>query len=308
MVGHTALAFALAAGVAAAVGLPRERALLFGAVAGAFAVVPDVDMGYAVVGLITILADGPTQFPEAFWETGNTVHRGITHSLLVGGLGAMLFGLSASHGRRRIAGVLGLASLVAVTLGVLGGLRAGVVSLFVLAGGAVVVGARVGGLDAGETAGAAFIGILSHPFGDIFTGTVPHLLYPLDIHLLPKRVMLSADPTVHLLGTFGLELITVWLAMTVYLGLRGERVWGRIHRRAVLGAGYVGTLLALPPPTLSVSYHFVFSVLAVGLVGVVDLPTPELDTARSKLSLVTTGLAAVTIAWLAYSAGYLIVG
>jgi len=306
MVGHAALAFAFAAGAAASLGVSRERALLFGAVAGAFAVVPDVDMGYAAVGLASILSGGGA-FPEAFWETGNVVHRGMTHSLLVGGISAVLFGLSAYGRRLGVAGAAGLAGLVAVTFLRLGGLEAGVMALFVLAGVAVAVGARWVGVPPRAVLAAALVGVLSHPFGDIFTGTAPQLLYPLDVHLLPERVLLSTDPTMHLLKTFGLELLAVWLAVVVCLRLRERPLRTHVHRRAVLGAGYVSMVLALPPPTLSVSYHFVFSVLAVGLVGVVDLPVPDLRNPGARWTVVATGLAAVTIAWVAYAIGYVVV-
>jgi membrane-bound metal-dependent hydrolase YbcI (DUF457 family) len=306
MIGHAALAFALAAGAAASLGVSRERALLFGAVAGAFAVAPDVDMGYAAVGLATILSGGAA-FPEAFWETGNVVHRGMTHSLLVGGVSAVLFGLTGYGRRLAVAGAAGLAGLVAVTFLTLGGLEAGVMTLFVLAGVAVAVGSRWVGIAPRKVLAAALVGVLSHPFGDIFTGTAPQLLYPLDVHLLPERVLLSTDPTLHLLGTFGLELLAVWLAVVVYLRLRERTLRTYVHRRAVLGAGYVGMVLALPPPTLSVSYHFVFSVLAVGFVGVVDLPVPDLRNSESRWTVVATGLAAVTIAWVAYTIGYVVI-
>jgi membrane-bound metal-dependent hydrolase YbcI (DUF457 family) len=306
MVGHAALAFALAAWAAAILGLSRERALAVAVAAGAFAAVPDVDMGYAVVGLARAFQGGGS-FPEVFWETGNVVHRGVTHSLLVGGVTATLFGLVAYRGRLRLAGVVGLCSLVVGAIPVLGWLEATVMVIFVAAGLAVALTSRWMGLSPRATLAAALVGVLSHPFGDMFTGTAPELLYPLDVHLLPQRLLLSSDPTLHLLGTFGLELTAIWLAAAVYLHLNGRHVLGYVHRRAVLGAGYVGAVLALPPPTLSVSYHFVFSVLAVGLVGVVDLPVPDLRSPKSRRGVAVTGLAAVTIAWLTYIVGYLLV-
>ncbi len=307
MVGHAALAFALAATAAASLGLSRERALAIGVAAGAFAAVPDVDIGYAVVGLTTLLRDGGT-FPEVFWETGNTVHRGVTHSLLVGGTAATLFGFVAYRGWLRLVGAVGGAALVVAAVPLFGTLEAAVLALFVVAGVTVALLSRWWGLSPQATLAAALVGVLSHPFGDLFTGSPPALLYPLDIRLLPERLVLSSDPTMHLLGTFGLELGAVWLAVTVYLALNGRHVLGYVHRRAVLGAGYVGAVLALPPPTLSVSYQFVFSVLAVGLVGVVDVPVPDLRTPQSRRGVAVTGLAAVTIAWLTYAAGYLVVG
>jgi len=308
MVGHAALAFALAAWLLYWAGASQQRALLVGVAAGAFAVVPDVDMGYAFVGLATAGTVDPSVLQETFWDAGLTVHRGMTHSLLVGGVAAGAFGLAASRGAARLAGLAVLTGMIGATAAFVGGLEAGVMGSFAVAGVAVAVGARRVGLESRAVLVAALVGVLTHPFGDVFTGTAPSLLYPLDVRLLPTRVVLSPDPTVHLLGAFAIELATIWLALAVYLRLREQPVGAHVHRRAVLGAGYAAAVLALPPPTLSVSYHFVFSVLAVGLIiGSADLPVPDLRCVRSRRGVLLTGLAAVTVAWLSYTVAYVAV-
>ncbi len=119
MVGHAALAFALGAGVAVALGVEREQALLFAVTAGAFGAVPDVDIGYAVVGLFADGGFDPGSLPDVFWETGNLVHRGLTHSFVVGSLSGLLFGL-VTHRRLRPLAVAGLAGLVLVATALLG--------------------------------------------------------------------------------------------------------------------------------------------------------------------------------------------
>jgi len=307
MVGHGALAFAIAAGAAVRLGVPRERALVFGLAAAGFAVVPDVDMGYAVVGIADILANGAA-FPEAFWAAGNVVHRGLTHSLVVGGVAATLFGLAATRGPLRLVAVGGLATGVALGLSAFGPLEAAVLAFFALAGVLVAVVARRSGLEPRAVLGAALVGLLSHPFGDLFTGTAPTLLAPFDVRLLPELVELSSDPTIHLLAAFGIELTAIWLAVVVALHLQGLRLREHVHRRAALGVGYVGMVFVVSPPTLAMSYEFVGSVLAVGLLGVVnDLPIPTIPPVESRLTVGVTGLAAVTVAWLAYAAGYLVV-
>lgn len=307
MIGHAALAFAIAGFTAMRFGVSRDRALVFGLAAAGFAVVPDVDMGYAVVGLVDIVANG-AEFPEAFWSTGNVVHRGLTHSLVVGGLAATLFGLAAKRGLSRLVAVGGLGAGVVLALFAFGPLEAGILSLFALAGVVVTVVARRQGLEPPAVLAAALVGLLSHPFGDLFTGTTPKLLAPLDVRLLPELVELSADPTMHLLTAFGIELTAIWLAVVVALRLHGLTLRNHVHRRAALGMGYVGMVFVVTPPTLEVSYEFVGSVLAVSLVGVVnDLPLPTIPPVESRLTIVVTGLAAVTVAWLAYAGGYLVV-
>lgn len=305
MVGHAALAFALAAGVAFALGVERERALLFGAVTGAFGVVPDVDIGYAFVGLFAGGGFDPGELPDVFWETGNRVHRGLTHSFVVGGVSALLFGLVTARRLRPVAAA-GLAGLVVVTAGTAGRLEAGVIASFLLAGVVVALAGRRLGLTTRGVAVTAFLGLASHPFGDFFTGTSPALLYPFGSGLLPERVLLSGDPTLHLLGAFGLEMVTVWLAVVVYARLCDRSLRGYVHPRAALGAGYAGAIVLVPPPTLAVSYQFVFGALALGaVVTLAGLPTVDLRSGRSRESLFVTGLATVTVAWLAYLLAYL---
>jgi membrane-bound metal-dependent hydrolase YbcI (DUF457 family) len=308
MVGHAALAFALAAGAAAALGVERERALLFGVAAGAFGLVPDVDIGYAVVGLFADGGFDPSELPDVFWETGNLVHRGLTHSFLVGGVAALLFGLVTDRRGRPVA-VVGLAVLVVVTAGRLGGLEAGVMAGFLLAGAVVAAGGRRLGLTPQGVTVAAFVGLASHPFGDVFTGTSPTLLFPFGAGLLPERVLLSGDPTLHLLGAFALEVATVWLAVVVYARLRDRSLRALLRPRAALGTGYAGAVVLLPLPTLAASYQFVFGALALGgTVALAGLPAADLNSERARERVLVTGLATVTVAWLAYLLAYLAVG
>jgi membrane-bound metal-dependent hydrolase YbcI (DUF457 family) len=307
MVGHAALAFALGAGVAVALGVEREQALLFAVTAGAFGAVPDVDIGYAVVGLFADGGFDPGSLPDVFWETGNLVHRGLTHSFVVGSLSGLLFGL-VTHRRLRPLAVAGLAGLVLVATALLGGLEGGVIASFLLAGVGVAVGGERLGLTPQGVTAAALLGLVSHPFGDVFTGTSPTLLYPFGSDLLPARLLLSGDPTLHLLGTFGLEVATVWLAVLAYARLRDRSLRQQLHGRAALGTGYAGAVVLLPLPTLAASYQFVFGALALGAtVALAGLPAVDLRSTRAREALLVTGLATVTLAWLAYLVTYLFV-
>ena len=321
-VGHALLAFVLVAAGANAAGRRPEQSLALGAAAGAFAAVPDVDILYAIVGLVRAETTGALALANAFWETGNVVHRTVTHSLVVSlpvAVAAVTWaqGVRAS-GRRgdalRGASVVLVAGLaVAVTLesGVLGG---AVVGAFGAA--AVAVGneaARRTDASAKTLLVVALVGLWSHPFGDLFTGTPPAFLYPFDATLVAHRVTLHPDPTVHLLAAFGLELAVVWAAVGVFVQLAD--VQPSVTPRATVGAGYAAAALVIPAPTLDLSYPFVFTVLAIGFVGAlprvslergdgggpsVELPGPE--------TALLTGLTAVSLAWLAYVSVYLIAG
>jgi membrane-bound metal-dependent hydrolase YbcI (DUF457 family) len=310
-VGHALVAFALVGGAA---GLLRDRqvALQLGLVAAVFATIPDVDMTYALVGLAG--ADGGMLATAgAFWEASTLVHRAVTHSILIAPFVAVLAAAWVLGRRRRIRFafgaavpiVLGLVAAATLASGPLGG---AVMGLFLVA---AVVAAEVivhrTALSARATFGAAFVGLFSHPFGDLLTGEPPALLYPLEWVVFTERLTISADPTLHLLGAFGLELAAVWAGVLVLLWLLGQPIRPTVNVRAVAGAGYALAAMAIPAPTLELSYPFVFSVLAVGTVGVTPRfrlrSRPELPDAASAA---LTGLAAVTVAGVAYTLAYVL--
>ncbi|MFB6207447.1 MAG: metal-dependent hydrolase [Haloglomus sp.] len=324
-VGHGLLAFALAAAAAYLWGWSGERALALGVLAGAFGLAPDVDILYAPVGVLG--ASGPLDAAAEFWQAGNRIHRSVTHSLLVGAAASLAAGWWAT-GRRevRLGAVTLLAALVAVALVVTGPL--GAVALAAFATTCLGL-ARVGRVRLGigplAVAAAAAVGTLTHPFGDLFTGEPPALLYPLDVTVLAERVALAPDPTLHLLGALFAELATAWLAAFVLVWLRDDalssplaappavgRLTRRIDRRAGVGVGYAGAAALLPAPTLEVSYHFVFPLLGVGLVvaGVAAVrevrATPNDWPGLERAAL--SGLAAVTLAAGAYTGAYLLLG
>jgi membrane-bound metal-dependent hydrolase YbcI (DUF457 family) len=144
-IGHALLGFALAALIADWRGWPARRALTLGLVAGAFAAIPEVDVAYAAVALDLgrLSADSLTR-PSMFWGATREVHRTMTHSLVVvaslanGPPGGIVTGMFAVTG-------LGVATLCRLRTS----FRARTVGL------------------------AATAGLLSHPWGDLLTGSPP---------------------------------------------------------------------------------------------------------------------------------------
>jgi len=296
-VGHAALAFALCGLGARALGMSRERALSIGVVAGVAATIPDLDMLSVLPSLLAGPAGslGPV---EAFWE-GAAAHRSLTHSLIVAIPLGGIVGLVAGEGRRRLVG-LGLAFL---TGGLLLSLPAGtalVILPVVLT--AVGLGYLAQWLDVSWQVSwvVATVALLSHPFGDLVTGDPPWLLYPAGLEVLTGRVTLAADPTLHLLAAFFLELGAIWLGLYAIAKLHDRSLVAHVRPRAAFGGLFAFAALFLPAPTLAESYQFVFGVLAVGAIGV--RPRDR----RVPLAWLTTGLTAITVAALAYTATYLL--
>lgn len=346
-IGHGLLAFALAAGLAHRAERSRERALSIGLVAGAFATVPDVDMLYAASGLIGGF-DGAADAVGEFWSASTLVHRAVTHSIVVGVVSAVGFALwsraiTRKEGQqspqrwtkarmtvRSLSGLVVLVSLI-VTAGLTSGwLGLVVMAAFAVTGLAVATAAvRLGDLGPRTILATALLGLVSHPFGDLFTGEPPQFFYPFGIQPVAERVALTPDPTLHLLGAFGIELATIWIAAIVYCHLTDRSVRRNVHWRAAFGIAYAGAALALPAPTVDSSYRFVVSVLAVGIVGPAPLVrwmhprhrrtlgsgqhTARHDTyARipivdEVLSPMLTGLAAITLAGSSFGVVYAVI-
>jgi hypothetical protein len=307
-VGHGLVAFAAVASVAAR-RIGPERALVLGALAAAFATLPDVDILFALSGLAG--AGGVDAAHEGFWAAAHEFHRASTHSLVAGAAVA-----SAAAGWRRgrmaaVGGVLALTGLLGAALVADGPVAAAMLLPMAVGGLAVATLAGRLGFGAGAVLAAAAVGLFSHPFGDLLAGEPPALLYPLGYPLLTDRLVLHPDPTVHLLLAFFLELATIWAALVALVRLRGGTVRSLVRPRAALGVGYAGAVLLIPAPTVDLAFPFVFSVLAVGLVGaspgLLGARQGGLPDRRTAPTVLATALSAVTLAALAYSAAYLAV-
>jgi len=325
--GHALLAFALAALVADWRGWSARRALTLGLVAGAFAAIPDVDVAYAAVALdVGALNAASVTQPATFWDATRDVHRTMTHSLIVSLLAGPAFGLWAvkrtgsplTRAAGRGVSALVLAGLVGAAYFVSGPLGGVVMGMFAVAGVGVATLCRITTeFPARTVALAATAGLLSHPWGDLVTGAPPRLFYPFDVGVFDGRVLLHGDPTIHLLGAFAIELSVAWLAALTIARVAGFSMGELVDRRALAGVAYGVAAVAMAPPTLEVSYHFVFSILSVGVVsaGVSTRPTavPSASELRQQfgrhpalLAATVTALTGVTAALAGYAAVYLV--
>jgi len=322
-VGHGLLVFALAVVAAERRGWAPRRALTLGVAAGGFAALPDIDVVYALVAIDggRFLGGGSVR-PDVFWDAANSVHRSMTHSLLVAAVTGPAFGAWSSRATGRAVRGLALVVLVgvvAVAVAVSGALGGIVMGAFVAGGVAVATGCRRWtDLPPWQVGLAATLGLASHPWGDLLTGQPPQLFYPFDTGVLSARIVLHADPTLHLLGAFAVELGTVWLAAIAVVWVTG-RSWRTFSRpAAALGATYGLAAPVLVPPTLETSFHFVFSIIGLGAgcavlswyrSGAGSTPAAATDggTERSAFDFGAVGLAGTTVALVGYALVYLAV-
>ena len=313
-IGHGFLAFALVAAAATRAGLPRERTLAVGLLAGLFGLAPDVDMAYAFLGVLEPTGGSAV---GSFWAASTEIHRVVTHSLGVGwGLGLAAWPVASEARRVQFLEAGALAGVVGVAFAVSGGLPAVVVGLLAVTVAALARGARRYDIAPTAVTVAGVVGLCSHPFGDLLTGTPPAFFYPFDVTLTATRPNLLGDPTLNLLAPLAAELATFWLALGVYLWVtRGERpllhVRRRLRTRAGLATLFAAFVVVAPDPTLHTAYLFVFSLLALSLAVATPLPALDVrslsDLRGESFTTGVTGLAAITLATATYTVAYLAV-
>lgn len=275
-VGHEFLAFAVVGWATHRVGYDGRTALHAGVIAAFAALLPDLDIVYALATYAVAVAGEAPLGWEPFWGVANATHRVVTHTLPTGVVAALACGAAVAVGRRAMSeapsrprsGLVATFALAgaAVVGGVvlLSGFRAAVSPVAaVVAGGFLVCVAVAGWVLAtrsdfpatGVTA-AAGVGFLSHPFGDVFLAVPPPLLSPFGPPVLTERVSLAADPTLHLLGALFVELAAVCVGLAVFSRLAGNEIGGgrlrdAIDRRAGVGVAYAPAAVVLPRATIA---------------------------------------------------------
>lgn len=316
-IGHSLLAFTLAGLAAWGNGARDRTVLLAGAAAAGFALIPDVDSAYTIWA---VLRAGPSNvFPttEYVWTAeGWFVHRSLTHSLLIGVVTAVL-SLVAALGIRRPrqrhrAGTIAIVAGLGGGLVVIGFLTDGVLGVATMGlylGAAIVVTllAVRAGVPARLIGWAAAIGILTHPFGDVFMGRPPAFFYPILTRPSVEKVAVATDPTVNLVGLFIIEIFLAWSVLWLVTRVTEEPLRDHIAWRATIGIVFATAVMFIRPPTLAVAYHFTLGTLATGAVlGVAPTLVDRTPSSNGFLTPVTTGLATVTLAVAGYLLAYLV--
>ncbi|MGM0397547.1 MAG: metal-dependent hydrolase [Halobacteriota archaeon] len=318
-VGHEFAAFALGVVLARRLGTSDATALAIGFVAGASAILPDLDLLVAAVAYADRLGGPAIASWDGLWSASTAIHRGLSHTL-VGGVGVATVLTAVVHARRTARAGSKTGSLGAIGIGLAA--TVGLVSVARVAGGAsemlsiglVLVGATVLGLVvAGRTSlgarailGGALVGLLSHPFGDVFMATPPAVFYPFEVTLLSDSVRLAADPTMNLVGIAFVELVTVWAGVAAFASATGVSLRRAVDPLAALGLGYPLLMVFVPRPTMVDAHWLGFTLAPFGIVGTLTLLGRHHRRRDRLLRALVTGLATVTLAAGSYSFAYLL--
>ncbi|WP_414836310.1 metal-dependent hydrolase [Candidatus Nanohalococcus occultus] len=264
IVGHFFLAFTLAALVALKAGLDAQKTLTIALTAAAFSIVPDIDIVYAFTAVSTFI-DGTSVFVETFWKSSSQIHRGITHSLITGIIGAVASTL-CFRTKNFYLEVLAVLTGFVVGMALEGVVTAVVLVLYVFS---ALFLARFTSdrLTVKWFFIAAFIGLVGHPFGDLFTGTPPRFLYPLSLNFLTGRIVLVGQPVLNLLAVFFIELSTVIAAVFCFGYLKKFSFRDQLNGKILFSCFFGLTAFLIQAPTHESSYQFVYSLVGFSLLG-----------------------------------------
>jgi hypothetical protein len=312
-VGHEFLAFAVGVAAARLAGKSDGTALTIGLLAGASALLPDLDLLVGALSYASVLTGGATASWEGLWGVSNTVHRGVSHAVL-GGLGGAVVLTATAVGVRSwrtgdrwpVLGAFAVVVAVVVTLldvAVTAGGARETLSIGLVLGGAVVLGTGAVSnttRSRGELFGAAVIGFLTHPFGDIFLAAPPQFLHPLDIVLLTDSVRLAPDPTLNLLAIALVELGTVWAGVLAYASVSETSIRQAIDSRALVGLGYPVLMAFVPTPTMVDAHWLGITLVPLAGVGLLARPSVGASTRERGFARLVTGLATMTMGALMY--------
>lgn len=305
--GHAAIGFLVAALAGFYLDVEPEGCITLGLFAAAFAALPDIDLIFASGEILAVFTSGMGGFVESFWEASSAFHRGITHSLVTLAVSTVAFILY-----RERESVEAAAALVFVLTSyglVFAGFQAAMVMAVFSLAGIALSHYSVGSLQRREFVLAAFAGLMSHPFVDIFTGVPPSFLFPLDINFLGSRLVLNQDPVLNLLSIILMELSLLFLAVLTAILLKEDELRSHLTPAPLLGFLYVPLYFVVPEPTLSSAYTFVL--VAVGLGVLANILAHRLNGMESEVHVINMhGLnfvLAVIAASISYTAVYLLI-
>ncbi len=266
-VGHSFLAIALTGILSLAIGIDREKALVLAVFAGLFAAMPDIDIIYAFKEIAGILSPGSQEIFESFWAASTVTHRNLTHSLVTAVLGTSLFTLHYRY-RNIFTAVASVSILTGFGFFFGGALISTLVALFGLTGLLLTeLASTYFDFSAREFLMAPTLGLLSHPFGDVFTGVPPNFFEPLGVVFLTERLQIFQGPVLNFLAVFTLELAIIWAGLLTIFYLNQRSITDSVRLSSLIGLAF-GPAAFFIRPSISNASVYVFSVLLISITAV----------------------------------------
>ena len=252
--GHFFLAFLLVSLFSYFAGGEREHSLYLGIFAGLFGFAPDLDTFYAFTQLPGLLVSGFNPF-ESFHMATGVIHRGITHSLITGLVTVFLVVAAYENKVYNFLSVLILGFYGLLLNGVIGA------QVMVVYGSAIaLISYRAADyISREEIFFVGFFGLLSHPFGDLFTGTPPKLLYPVT-DLSVSKIILFEQPELNVLIILLSELFLVAAGLTLIIYLGDFNITPLASITAFVVIFYIPFLILIQP-SVGTTHRFTLSIL-----------------------------------------------
>lgn len=213
IIGHGPLAFALVALVLlVTTSFSKRKILYLAAIAGIASILPDVDVLFPLISLLSVDTLSITVLTEQFWAVSGERHRLATHSLIVFGTATLIayaqMYIKPTYQKYSIALSSILIFILPLALPVQLLFGTTLVTVYTL------TKYKPKTTKIHEPALAFAFGAFLHPFGDMFTGTPPAFLYPFtDILQLSRWTI--ADPTLHFILIFTLEIGSLIAALSL---------------------------------------------------------------------------------------------
>jgi len=270
-IGHFALSFLLIYFLLdVCTNVETKQVIRLSLISGIYGLVADLDIIFAFVETLLFVSETGNITIEAFWNISRKFHRKSTHSLVVGLLSIIgiviqfIYIDDVAKPYENITIDYGISILFGGLIGMLTGnfargvLVSGLFVFCILSVTRVILYKTL--FNKNIVLVSAFVGILSHPFGDVFTGTPPNFFYPLyDIHF--ERIVLFTNETLNISALFLIENLLFVLFMLIYADSKDIKInITYITFSAAIASGGVLSYF-ITSPSIDEPYKFVSGIL-----------------------------------------------
>lgn len=273
IVGHAPFAFALLAIILlVTTSFSNKKVLYLATVAGTAALLPDIDILFPLVSLISVTPFTISELVNQFWTVSGERHRLATHSLIILGSGTILAfaQMHFSEPTRKYSILLATLAVFLLPLS----LAVQLLTATIFTSVYILITRKPDSSSINEITLAFSFGAFIHPFGDMFTGTPPAFFYPFT-NIIGLSRWTIADSTIQFGLVFILEIgsliaalyLLAHLTETTHITL--TEIKPKPHH-TIISTLIIGTLLFILgtsiAPTVDSAPPFVFPLVGATLI------------------------------------------